>query len=44
MKKGKSRTRRARANIVRRDAARTRREVGRGYDPKRYDKPVSEDR
>ena len=44
MKKGKSRTRRARANIVRRDAARIRREAGSSYDQKRYDKPVSEER
>ena len=41
MKKGKSRSRRARANIMRRDASRARREAGKSYDPKRYDKPVS---
>jgi hypothetical protein len=43
MKKGKSRIRRARINIVRRDAARTRREAGRSYDSRQYDKPASEE-
>ncbi len=48
MKKGKSRNRQARVDILRRDVANARRKArrqpaGKGYDPKRYDKPLSEE-
>ena len=47
MKKGKNKTRRARQDIMRsitRNSRRKARQQTEGYDPKRYDKPVSEER
>ena len=48
MKKGKSRNRQARVDIMRRDAANARRKArrqpaGKGYDKQSYDKPLSEE-
>jgi hypothetical protein len=48
MKKGKSRNRQARVDILRRDVANARRKAGRqpagkDYDRQEYDKPASEE-